>query len=135
MNFGFPYYYGDNIENPEHAGMDNPIGTIPPVLELPAHVAPLGMRFYTGSLFPEEYNNTIFIAEHGSWNRETPIGYQIVTVGPTEGTLEAVPFATGFLDSSGKVTGRPVDVEVLPDGSMLVSDDYAGKIYRITYEE
>ena len=135
MNFGFPYYYGDNIENPEYAGEDNPIGTIPPVLELPAHVAPLGMRFYTGSMFPEEYNNTIFIAEHGSWNRNTPIGYQIVMVGPGDETPEAVPFATGFLNSSGEVTGRPVDVEVLPDGSLLVSDDYAGKIYRITYEE
>lgn len=135
MNFGFPYYYGDNIENPEYAGKDNPAGTIPPVLELPAHVAPLGMRFYTGSMFPEEYNNTIFIAEHGSWNRNTPIGYQIVMVGPGDETPEAVPFATGFLNSSGEVTGRPVDVEVLPDGSLLVSDDYAGKIYRITYEE
>ena len=133
MNFGFPYYYGDNIENPEYEGEDNPPGCIPAALDLPAHVAPLGMRFYSGPMFPGEYNNTIFIAEHGSWNRKTPIGYQVVTVRPGDENPEAVPFATGFLNSSGGLLGRPVDIEVLPDGSILVSDDHSGRIYRITY--
>lgn len=134
MSFGFPYYYGDNIEDPDYAGSNKPAGT-PPVLGLPAHVAPLGIRFYTGSMFPEEYASRIFIAEHGSWNSNTPVGYQVVTVDPDSVTPEAVPFAAGFLDSSGEVKGRPVDLEILPDGSMLLSDDLGGKIYRITYGE
>jgi glucose/arabinose dehydrogenase len=134
MNFGFPWYYGSCIENPEYAGTTHPTTCVPPALELPAHVAPLGMRFYTGSLFPPEYHKGVFIAEHGSWNRKDPIGYQVVFVRFENGKpLPAVPFATGFLGPGGNVYGRPVDVEVLPDGSLLVSDDYAGRIYRITY--
>ncbi len=93
------------------------------------------MRFYTGTMFPEEYHNAIFIAEHGSWNRKTPIGYQVITVRSENGNpVTAVPFATGFLGPDGKVSGRPVDLEVMADGSLLISDDQAGRIYRVTYK-
>jgi glucose/arabinose dehydrogenase len=85
-------------------------------------------------MFPEEYKNALFIAEHGSWNRKTPVGYQVITVRPdNRSPLSAVPFATGFLNPDGRIFGRPVDIEVMPDGSLLISDDQAGRIYRITY--
>jgi len=135
MNFGFPDYYGNCIENPEYAGKPHPANCTPAVLDLPAHVAPLGMRFYTGTMFPEEYHNAIFIAEHGSWNRKIPVGYQVITVRSENGkSFTAVPFATGFLGPDGKVTGRPVDIEFIADGSLLISDDQAGRIYRVTYK-
>ena len=102
---------------------------------LDAHVAALGMRFYTGNIFPAEYKDQVFIAEHGSWNRSEPIGYKISLVkldaaGKSSGRTD---FATGWLQANGKVLGRPVDVEVMPDGSMLVSDDYSGVVYKIVY--
>lgn len=136
LNFGFPTYYGNCVKNPEYFSRAHPTDCTPSALDLPAHVAPLGMRFYTGSQFPEQYRDTIFIAEHGSWNRKTPIGYQVIAVKVGNGSTvsSAVPFATGFLDANGTVRGRPVDIEVLPDGSLLVSDDYAGRIYRIIYQ-
>ena len=104
-----------------------------PVQELGPHVASLGMRFYTGKMFPEEYRHQIFIAEHGSWNRSEKIGYRISLV-RLEGN-EAVSyevFAEGWLEGQS-AWGRPVDVLVMPDGSLLVSDDQARMIYRITY--
>jgi glucose/arabinose dehydrogenase len=93
------------------------------------------MRFYTGSMFPSEYRNQIFIAEHGSWNRSTPIGYR-VTVVELKGNKAASyrPFAQGWLQGS-RAWGRPVDVLVMPDGALLVSDDEAGAIYRISYKK
>ncbi|OPX65522.1 MULTISPECIES: sorbosone dehydrogenase family protein [unclassified Methanoregula] len=134
MHFGFPAYYGNCTEDPEYAGKTHSEDCVPPALNLPAHVAPLGMRFYTGSMFPEEYRNAIFIAEHGSWNRKTPIGYQVVTVQQHNGTaMPVVPFAWGFLGADGTVRGRPVDIGILTDGSILISDDYAGRIYRIVW--
>ncbi|MEN6611241.1 MAG: PQQ-dependent sugar dehydrogenase [Methanoregulaceae archaeon] len=134
MNFGFPDYYGKCTENPEYAGKQHPANCTPTAFELPAHVASLGMRFYTGSMFPEDYRNEIFIAEHGSWNRAAPIGYQVILVTLVNGTpVSEKPFVTGFLTQDGTVLGRPVDVEVLPDGSLLISDDLSGKIYRVTY--
>jgi glucose/arabinose dehydrogenase len=134
LDFGFPEYYGNCMEDPEYTGKQHSADCTPAALDFPAHVAPLGMRFYTGTLFPEEYHNAIFIAEHGSWNRKTPIGYQVVTVRLENGHIsQAVPFATGFLGADGTVRGRPVDVAVMPDGALLVSDDYAGRIYRISY--
>jgi glucose/arabinose dehydrogenase len=93
------------------------------------------MRFYTGDMFPQEYRNQIFIAEHGSWNRSVPIGYRVSLV-RLEGN-QAVSyevFAEGWLQDNGQAWGRPVDVQLLPDGSLLVSDDQAGAIYRIWYE-
>jgi glucose/arabinose dehydrogenase len=93
------------------------------------------MRFYTGDMFPEEYKNQIFIAEHGSWNRSKKIGYRITVVklnGSTATSYEV--FASGWLQGES-VSGRPVDVQQMHDGSLLVSDDFGGKIYRITYED
>jgi glucose/arabinose dehydrogenase len=106
-----------------------------PVINLGPHVASLGMRFYTGSMFPAPYRNQIFIAEHGSWNRTTPIGYRITLV-RLEGNraVSYEVFAEGWL-KEGKAWGRPVDVQVVPDGALLVSDDRAGAIYRISYRE
>jgi glucose/arabinose dehydrogenase len=94
------------------------------------------MRFYTGDMFPEEYRDQIFIAEHGSWNRSVPIGYRIGLV-RLEGdrAVSYEVFAEGWLQEDGEAWGRPVDVQLLPDGSMLISDDKAGAIYRIWYEE
>jgi glucose/arabinose dehydrogenase len=133
MHFGFPYCHGRNIPDPEFGKNRNCSEFIPPAMELGPHVAALGMRFYTGTMFPPEYRNQIFIAEHGSWNRSVPIGYRITLVrlqGNNTASYEV--FADGWLRESG-VMGRPVDLQVMPDGSMLVSDDYAGKIYRIAY--
>ena len=133
QNFGFPFCYGDNITDPAMQTGNGCPGAIPPALELPAHVAPLGMEFYEGNLFPAEYRGRIFIAEHGSWNRVVPIGYQVVSVVMENGTpVSWEPFATGWLQGSS-AWGRPVDVLTLPDGSLLVSDDQAGRIYRIWY--
>jgi glucose/arabinose dehydrogenase len=96
-------------------------------------VAALGMRFYTGTMFPEKYRDGIFIAEHGSWNRSAPIGYRVSFV-KVEGTraVSYEPFAEGFLRGN-TASGRPADVLVMPDGALLVSDDKAGRIYRISY--
>jgi len=92
------------------------------------------MRFYTGSQFPAEYRNNIFIAEHGSWNRGRKTGYRIVRVALEGGrVMKHAVFAEGWLDADEKVWGRPVDIELMPDGSLLVSDDHAGAIYRISH--
>jgi glucose/arabinose dehydrogenase len=104
-------------------------------MKLAPHAAALGMRFYTGKMFPEEYRNQIFIAEHGSWNRSVPIGYRITLVkleGKRAKSYEV--FAEGWLQGRS-AWGRPVDVEIMPDGSLLVSDDKAGVIYRISYKK
>jgi len=107
---------------------------VPPAWELGPHVAALGMRFYTGTMFPEDYRGHIFIAEHGSWNRSTPIGYRVTLVRVESGRATGYEvFAEGWL-SEGRAWGRPVDLLVMPDGALLVSDDKAGAIYRISYE-
>jgi glucose/arabinose dehydrogenase len=104
-------------------------------MELGPHVAALGMRFYTGTMFPDEFRNQIFVAEHGSWNRSTPIGYRVMVVRVAEQrALTYEVFAEGWLQS-GHAWGRPVDVLVMPDGAMLVSDDGADVIYRISYKK
>lgn len=133
MHFGFPWCHGGAIQDPEFS--DRPCSDFtPPRQNLGPHVAALGMRFYTGEQFPEQYHNQIFIAEHGSWNRSEPIGYRITLVRLDQQhrpqTYET--FATGWLED-GKAWGRPVDLLVMPDGALLVSDDHAGKVYRIHY--
>jgi glucose/arabinose dehydrogenase len=135
LHFGFPYLHGKDVIDPEFGdGVDISQFT-KPVQELGPHVAALGMRFYTGSMFPNEYKNQIFIAEHGSWNRSEKIGYRIMLVRLNENkTTSYKPFAEGWLKGES-VLGRPVDIQQMPDGSLLVSDDYAGVIYRITYEK
>lgn len=135
MHFGFPYCHGRDVRDPKFGFESACEKYVPAALELGPHVAALGMQFYTGTMFPEEYRGQIFIAEHGSWNRSSKIGYRIMLVRLDENNtpVSYEPFATGWLQGE-EVSGRPVDLEILDDGSMLVSDDYAGKIYRITYE-
>ena len=133
MHFGFPYCHGRAINDPDVGREQGCAGFEPPAQDLGPHVAALGMRFYTGTQFPKPYQGQIFIAEHGSWNRSGKIGYRVMLV-RLDGN-EAVSyetFAQGWLEGES-VSGRPVDLLVMPDGSMLVSDDHAGAIYRITY--
>jgi len=133
LHFGFPFCHGDGIADPEFGSGVNCGAYRAPARALGPHVASLGMRFYTGTLFPETYRGGIFIAEHGSWNRSAKIGYRVTFV-PLDGNnaTDYQPFATGWL-REGKVSGRPVDVLVMPDGALLVSDDDAGRVYRIAY--
>lgn len=135
LHFGFPYRHGAGIVDPEFGAEGGEETYVSPAMELGPHVASLGMRFYAGSMFPKVYRNRIFIAEHGSWNRSVPIGYRITLVRLEDGKAKGYEvFAEGWL--SGKTAwGRPVDVLVMPDGALLVSDDKAGAIYRITYGE
>ena len=133
-HFGFPYCHGGTI--PDEEFTDRSCDEfVSPVQRLDPHVASLGMRFYTGTMFPESYRGQIFIAEHGSWNRIPPSGYRITMVRLAGNrTVSYEPFAVGWL-RAGRASGTPVDLLVLPDGSMLVSDDRAGKIYRIAYRQ
>ena len=134
QHFGFPYHHGIGVPDPEYGGKRPLDSMVAPAQELGPHVAAVGMRFYTGGMFPSEYRHQAFIAEHGSWNRDSKIGYRITLV-RLDGN-EAVgyeDFAAGWLEDE-EVYGRPADVEVMPDGSLLVSDDYAGMIYRITHD-
>lgn len=132
-NFGFPFCHAGDIPDPEF-GKGHPCsGYAQPALKLGAHVAPLGMRFYTGAQFPRSFQGAIFIAEHGSWNRSSKSGYRVVVVHVNGSkVLDQQAFLTGFLDGQ-KTLGRPVDVQPLADGSLLVSDDDNGAIYRVTY--
>jgi glucose/arabinose dehydrogenase len=134
MHFGFPYCHAGRISDPEY-GAERPCSEFqPPAIELGPHVAALGMKFYTGPMFPAEYRNQIFIAEHGSWNRTVPIGYRITLVRLEKNrAIDYTVFAQGWLQQD-RAWGRPVDVLVMPDGALLVSDDRAGAIYRIRYE-
>jgi glucose/arabinose dehydrogenase len=141
QHFGFPYWNGKykvagSPAAPELKDMVEPANAVFPQVEFPAHQAQLGMSFYTGKAFPKKYQGGIFVASHGSWNRTEPSGYLINFVPlKDDGTAgKAEIFAEGFLDKDTKrAIGRPVDVANMPDGSILVSDDYAGAIYRITY--
>lgn len=134
LHFGFPYAYAPGAPYPEFEDRVAPQGLSHPFLEFEAHAAPLGIDFYSSSMFPAEYRHDAFIAQHGSWNRSQPVGYRIVRV-RFEGGLpvDHEVFVDGWLGSDGVFFGRPVDLEELPDGSLLVSDDFAGVIYRITY--
>jgi len=136
MHFGYPYCHEGDILDPEYGKGKNCLDYTPPAKKLGAHVASLGMRFYTGNMFPADYKNAIFIAEHGSWNRTALVGYRVVVAKmDSSGVLaDPVPFAQGWLQNLTSVDGRPVDVQVLEDGSMLVSDDYKGLVYRISYK-
>jgi glucose/arabinose dehydrogenase len=134
LHFGYPYCHQGDVADPEFGGKRDCAEFQPPVQKLGPHVAPLGLEFYTHTQFPEAYRGHVFIAQHGSWNRSEKIGYRISMV-KLDGkeAVEYTHFATGWLDGKD-VWGRPVDIEWLPDGSMLVSDDYADAIYRIKYE-
>ena len=136
MHFGYPYCHAGTVKDPNF-GSKHPCGMfVPPVQKLGPHVAPLGVKFYTGDMFPSSFHKDAFIARHGSWNRSQKIGYDVVLVnleGKQSRGMEV--FATGWLDESKQEAwGRPVDVLILDDGSMLISDDTANVIYRISYK-
>lgn len=137
MHFGYPYCHGGTIKDPDFGNKRSCDEFTKPMQNLGAHVAPLGLKFYTGNMFPAEYRNQIILAEHGSWNRSRKSGYKLSIVNLENGKVTSYkPFATGWLDESKqKAWGRPVDVLLLPDGSMLVSDDQADVIYRIVYND
>ena len=136
-HYGYPYCHGGNISDPEFGSKYPCDDFIKPVQNLGPHVAPLGVKFYNGNMFPEEYRGDIFIAEHGSWNRTKKIGYRITRV-KIDGnkSLGYEPFIYGWLEKDkNDAWGRPVDLVFLVDGSMLISDDYANVIYRVTYDK
>jgi glucose/arabinose dehydrogenase len=135
LHFGYPYCHGGTIPDPEFGSKHACSEFTAPAVALGPHVASLGMRFYTGVMFPKEYRGQIFIAEHGSWNRSKKIGYRITLVSRDgQGPARYSVFAEGWLQGQ-KAWGRPVDVLVMPDGALLVSDDWAGVIYRISYRK
>ncbi|MFN8420198.1 MAG: PQQ-dependent sugar dehydrogenase [Anaerolineae bacterium] len=134
LNFGFPYCHAGSIVDPQFGGGRTCAEFTPSMQVLGAHVAALGMRFYTGTMFPAEYQNQIFIAEHGGSSTDNLVGYRVTLVTLDSGgkAISYQPFAEGWLQG-GNAWGRPVDLQVLPDGSLLLSDDRAGAIYRISY--
>jgi glucose/arabinose dehydrogenase len=136
QHFGYPYCHEGSVKDPEFGNKRACSEFVPPADKLGPHVAPLGLKFYTGKMFPSSYSNNIFVAEHGSWNREKKIGYNVTLVKLTDNKVTGHEvFASGWLDdATQEVWGRPVDVLILDDGSMLVSDDYANVIYRISYK-
>lgn len=136
MHFGYPYCHQGDTPDPRFGDKRDCTEFTPPAQNLGAHVAPLGVEFYKGQMFPKEYKNQIFIAEHGSWNRSKKSGYRVTMVILKDGkAVKYVPFAEGWLDKEeDEAWGRPVDLEHLPDGSLLVSDDFADVIYRISYD-
>jgi glucose/arabinose dehydrogenase len=145
LAFGFPYCHAGEVKDPEFGDKHACSEFQAPARKLDPHGAAIGMRFYTGTMFPAEYRNQIFIAEHGSWNRSVPIGYRVM-LAKVEGNkvTSFTPFAEGWLQgvansqgtrTTGQTWGRPSDVFVMPDGALLVSDDFAGVIYRISYQK
>jgi glucose/arabinose dehydrogenase len=137
LHFGYPYCHEGSVQDPEFGSKRSCSEFVPPVQKMGPHVAPLGLKFYTGSMFPSTYKNQLFVARHGSWNRTKKSGHDLALVktdGHKSSGLEV--FASGWLDdATQKVWGRPVDVLLLPDGSMLVSDDQANVVYRISYKK
>lgn len=134
-HFGYPFCHQGDILDPEYGKGKSCADYTTPAVLLGPHVAALGMKFYRGNMFPEKYRNAIFIAEHGSWNRTTPLGYRVAVAWPQpDGTAITEIFAQGWLKGN-TAWGRPVALQELPDGSMLLSDDSADLIYRITYSE
>lgn len=138
-HFGFPYCFQGDILDPQYGKNRSCAEFTPPKVKLGAHVAPLGMRFYTGKMFPAAYNNNMFIAQHGSWNRTVKQGYNVVRVTvDAKGNAKSEPFLDGFLTdekADPPMWGRPADVLQMADGAMLVSDDYNGIIYRVSYKK
>ena len=140
-HFGYPFIHGNNIQiagtaaAPDLKGMAAPAQWTKPQVEFPAHQAQLGMAFYNGRMFPQKYQGGVFVAAHGSWNRTKPSGALVQFVSmKADGTADKLEtFAEGWLDENGIYRGRPVDVAQMKDGSLLVSDDFAGAIYRISY--
>jgi glucose/arabinose dehydrogenase len=136
QHFGFPYCHAGEIADPELAGNKHCEQFVAPAWKFKAHIAPLGMRFYTGSQFPAHYKNQLFVAQHGSWNRTKPQGYQVVSIEFKGGKpVSEHVFIDGWLTKENEVLGRPTDILQMPDGSLLISDDTLGVIYRVQYLE
>lgn len=135
QNFGFPYFGGGSVRTAEYKDKTPPADAVKPEVEMVAHAADLGMTFYTGQQFPQKYRGGIFSVQHGSWNRTTPVGARVMfTTLKEDGTADkSEPFASGWLTPNGEYLGRPASVAQLNDGSLLVSDDTSGAIYRIAY--
>ena len=136
LNFGFPWYGGGKTRTEEYKNETPPADVVFPQVEMVAHAADLGMNFYTGKMFPKKYQGGIFSAQHGSWNRTEPVGARVMFTSLKEdGTADKTEaFAEGWLGEDGSYSGRPVDIGQLRDGSILVSDDFVGALYRISYE-
>ena len=134
-HFGYPYCHGGEIADPEFAGDKKCKEFKAPAWKFKAHIAPLGLRFYQGKQFPAEYQNQLFVAQHGSWNRTEPQGYRVVLIKFNQGkAISEQDFISGWLTKDGNVLGRPVDILTLPDGSLLISDDTLGVIYKVSYQ-
>jgi glucose/arabinose dehydrogenase len=133
LHFGFPYCHQGDVLDPDFGGGRSCSEFAPPLLKLGPHVAAMGIRFYTGSMFPAEYKNRAFVALKGSWNRTQKTGFRVMTVALAPGQPPRYEvFADGFLQGD-QFWGRPTYIEWMPDGSMLISDDYTGAIYRVAY--
>jgi glucose/arabinose dehydrogenase len=135
MNFGYPYCHQGDLLDPEFGVGHSCAEFDAPALKIGPHVASLGMRFYRGKAFPAEYQHNILIAEHGSWNRSQKVGYQVIRVVLDQNgkVLRQEPFVTGWLKDN-EFWGRPADVLELKDGSVLISDDFSGAIFRVKYQ-
>ena len=134
--FGYPYKHASNVSDPEFGNVNSGYDFVDPILELGAHVAPTGVAFYDGSMFPARMQNNLFIALHGSWNRSSKVGYKVLRVSfdGNGNVIDSTDFISGWLQDES-VFGRPSAPFILSDGSMLLSDDKANVIYRITYKK
>ena len=134
-HFGFPFCHGGDIPDPEFSAANKCRQFTAPVWKFKAHLAPLGLRFYRGKQFPLAFQNQLLVAEHGSWNRSKPQGYRIALIKFAQGrAVSEQIFIDGWLTKDDKVLGRPVDILEMPDGSLLISDDQLGIIYKIEYK-
>jgi len=133
QHFGFPYCHGGDVADPDYGHERDCSEFVPPVQRLGAHVAALGLRFYNGTQLPAGLRGQLLIAEHGSWNRSSPVGYRVSRVRLENGkAVDYAPLVSGWLGADGQVLGRPVDLLQLPDGSLLISDDAGGRIWRLS---
>lgn len=134
QHFGYPYFHGGDVADPEFSEGKNKQDYVYPEYNLGAHVAPLGIHFYVGQQFPTLYKNKLFVAEHGSWNRSKKSGYKVMMATLKDNKIvDYQPFIEGFLNDDDTAWGRPVAFVTMPDGSLLVSDDFANAIYKVTY--
>jgi len=135
-HFGYPFCHGGDVLDPEFGKGKSCQDYVPPVWQFKAHMAPLGLRFYTGQQFPKRYKNQLFVAQHGSWNRSKPHGYRVAMVKfKGDKAISEQVFIEGWLTSAGQVLGRPTDILQMPDGSLLIADDTLGVIYRVSYRK
>jgi glucose/arabinose dehydrogenase len=134
QHYGYPYCHAGDLPDPEFIEDKKCQQFTAPEWKFKAHMAPLGMRFYTGKQFPDRYKNRLFVAQHGSWNRSKPHGYRIAVVKFEDGkAVSDKAFISGWLTKNDKVLGRPTDILQMPDGSLLIADDTLGVVYRVVY--